>query len=68
MSNPNQRRYAERLKSLIEDLREKGVKIVGEIEEYEYGKFAHILDSEGRKIELWVASEELNEEQENINR
>lgn len=41
------------LKSLIADLREKGVKIVGEIEEFEYGKFAHILDPEGRKIELW---------------
>ena len=41
------------LKSLIADLREKGVKIVGEIEEFEYGEFAHILDPEGRKIELW---------------
>ena len=47
------------LKSLIEDLREKGVKIVGEIEEFEYGKFAHIIDPEGRKIELWEPIDEV---------
>ena len=47
------------LKALIEDLREKGVKIVGEIEEFEYGKFAHILDPEGRKIELWEPVDEV---------
>ena len=39
------------LKALIEDLRNKGVQIVGEIEAFEYGKFAHILDPEGRKID-----------------
>ena len=47
------------LKALIEDLREKGVKIVGEIEEFEYGKFAHILDPEGRKMELWEPVDEV---------
>lgn len=47
------------LKALIADLREKGVKIVGEIEEFEYGKFAHILDPEGRKIELWEPVDEV---------
>jgi len=47
------------LKALIDDLREKGVKIVGEIEEFEYGKFAHILDPEGRKIELWEPVDEV---------
>jgi len=47
------------LKALIEDLRNKGVKIVGEIEEFEYGKFAHILDPEGRKIELWEPVDEV---------
>jgi len=41
------------LVALLEDLKKKEVKIVGEIEEFEYGKFAHILDPEGRKIELW---------------
>jgi predicted enzyme related to lactoylglutathione lyase len=47
------------LNALIEDLRGKGVKIVGEIEEFEYGKFAHILDPEGRKIELWEPVDEV---------
>jgi len=31
----------------------KGILPLGEIEEYEYGKFAHIMDIEGNKIELW---------------
>ena len=47
------------LKALIDDLREKGVKIVGEIEEFEYGTFAHIIDPEGRKIELWEPIDEV---------
>ena len=47
------------LAALIEDLRSKGVEIVGEIEAFEYGKFAHILDPEGRKIELWEPVDEV---------
>ncbi|MCX6141673.1 MAG: VOC family protein [Ignavibacteriales bacterium] len=43
----------ENLKVLLDELREEGVTVVGEIEEYEYGKFGWILDSEGNKIELW---------------
>jgi predicted enzyme related to lactoylglutathione lyase len=46
------------LPALLEDLRGKGVEIVGEIEEFDYGKFAHILDPEGRKIELWEPVDE----------
>ena len=41
------------LDALIENLKKSGVEIVGEIETYEYGKFAHVLDPEGNKIELW---------------
>ena len=41
------------LAELLEVLKEEGVTIVGEIEEYEYGKFGWILDPEGNKIELW---------------
>ena len=47
------------LAALIEDLRSKGVEIVGEIEAFEYGKFAHILDLEGGKIELWEPVDEV---------
>jgi len=41
------------LKTLIDTLRTDGVTIAGGIDEYEYGKFAWIVDPEGRKIELW---------------
>lgn len=41
------------LVALIAVLREEGVTVVGEIQEFEYGKFGWILDPEGRKIELW---------------
>lgn len=43
----------ENLHELLATLKEEGVTIVGEIEEYEYGKFGWILDPEGNKIELW---------------
>jgi len=43
----------ENLEDLLEELRKEGVEIIGEIEKYEYGKFAHIVDPEGNKIELW---------------
>lgn len=38
---------------LVKKLKENGVTIVDEIEEFEYGKFVHLLDLEGNKIELW---------------
>ncbi|MFD0964371.1 VOC family protein [Pseudofulvibacter geojedonensis] len=41
------------LVELLEALKEEGVTIVGEIEEYDYGKFGWILDPDGNKIELW---------------
>lgn len=43
----------ENLDELLKELRAAKVEIVGEIETFEYGKFAHILDPEGNKIELW---------------
>jgi predicted enzyme related to lactoylglutathione lyase len=45
----------ENLRALLDELRNEGVTVVGEIEEYEYGKFGWILDPEGNKIELWEA-------------
>ena len=41
------------LEALVEELKKNGVTIVDKIESYDYGKFVHILDSEGNKIELW---------------
>lgn len=43
----------ENLKLLLAKLKEEGVTVVGEIEEYDYGKFGWIIDLEGNKIELW---------------
>ena len=34
-------------------MKKEGVKLVDTIETYEYGKFVHIMDIEGNKIELW---------------
>lgn len=41
------------LHGLLQELREKGVTIVGDPQEYDYGRFGWILDPEGNKIELW---------------
>ncbi|HAP01012.1 MAG TPA: glyoxalase [Bacteroidetes bacterium] len=41
------------LKGLVRNLRESGVTIVDTIETYDYGKFVHIMDNDGNKIELW---------------
>ena len=43
----------ENLELLVVELRNEGVVIVDEIEIFEYGKFVHVLDPEGNKIELW---------------
>jgi len=41
------------IEALVEKLRANGVTIVDEIASYDYGKFVHIMDAEGNKIELW---------------
>lgn len=43
----------ENLEGLVEDLKNSGVTIVDKVEDSPYGKFVHILDLEGNKIELW---------------
>jgi len=43
----------ENLEALVEELKKNGVTIVGTIETYDYGKFVHILDAEGNKVQLW---------------
>jgi predicted enzyme related to lactoylglutathione lyase len=47
----------ENLKELLEVLKKEGVEIAGEIQVFDYGKFAHILDPEGNKIELWESND-----------
>jgi len=43
----------ENLEALVEQLKNEGVTIVDKIEAVEYGKFVHIIDVEGNKVELW---------------
>ncbi len=43
----------EDMDGLLEDLKKKGVELVGDPLNEEYGKFAWIMDPEGNKIELW---------------
>ena len=43
----------ENLEKLVDELRKDGVTICDEMATYDYGKFIHIMDPEGNKIELW---------------
>jgi predicted enzyme related to lactoylglutathione lyase len=57
---PSQRDFmmnyrVENLEALVEEFKKEGVTIVDEIEAYDYGKFVHILDGEGNKVQLWEA-------------
>jgi predicted enzyme related to lactoylglutathione lyase len=45
----------ENLEDLVAELQKEGVTIVDKIETYDYGKFVHILDGEGNKVQLWEA-------------
>ncbi len=48
----------ENLVELLKALKEEGVTIVGEMQEFSYGKFGWIMDPEGNKIELWEPKDE----------
>ncbi|MEI6122014.1 MAG: VOC family protein [Bacteroidota bacterium] len=48
----------ENLTALVEQLKKEGVTIIDKIETYDYGKFVHIMDIEGNKIELWEPVDE----------
>jgi predicted enzyme related to lactoylglutathione lyase len=41
------------IEGLVNKLKENGVTILDDIATYDYGKFVHIMDTEGNKIELW---------------
>lgn len=43
----------ENLADLVDELKKEGVTIVDTIQTFDYGKFVHILDVEGNKLELW---------------
>src|SRR6187455_203812 len=41
------------IEALVTKLKENGVTILDTIATYDFGKFIHIMDAEGNKIELW---------------
>jgi predicted enzyme related to lactoylglutathione lyase len=41
------------IEGLVNKLKESGVTVLDTIATYDYGKFVHIMDAEGNKIELW---------------
>ena len=43
----------EDLELLVQELKNDGVTVVDTIETVSYGKFVHIMDIEGNKVELW---------------
>ncbi len=60
--NPSEKDFminyrVENLEALVDELKKENVTIVDNIETYDYGKFIHILDAEGNKIELWEPAE-----------
>ena len=41
------------IEGLVDKLKSNGVTVLDSIETFDYGKFVHIMDGEGNKIELW---------------
>ncbi|MBK9250307.1 MAG: VOC family protein [Ignavibacteria bacterium] len=48
----------ENLEWLLDELKKEGIEQIGETQIFDYGKFAHIMDLEGNKIELWEPVDE----------
>jgi len=44
------------IEGLVKKLEANGVTILDSLATYDYGKFIHIMDAEGNKIELWEPS------------
>ncbi len=56
--SPSQKEFminyqVQNLEGLVEKLKANGVTIVDSMVTYDFGKFIHIMDAEGNKIELW---------------
>lgn len=51
----------EHMDELVAELKKNGVTICDTIETYDYGKFVHILDPEGNKLELWEPNDAVYE-------
>jgi len=47
------------LELLVGELQKQGVTMCDEIQSFDYGKFIHIMDPDGNKIELWEPVDEV---------
>ena len=47
----------ENIEALLTQLRADGIEIAGEMQQFDYGKFAWIIDLDGNKVELWEPAE-----------
>ena len=61
--NPSEKSFmlnfrVKNLELLLVHLKKEGIEQIGETAEFEYGKFAWILDPDGIKIELWEPHDE----------
>lgn len=45
------------LDGMVANIKAAGVELVKPVEDYDYGKFAWVMDPDGRKIELWQPKE-----------
>ena len=52
----------ENLDALVLELKKEGVTITDTMQTFDYGKFVHIMDMEGNKIELWEANDVVYEQ------
>ena len=43
----------QRIEAMVDQLKANGVTVLDDIASYDYGKFVHIMDADGNKIELW---------------
>ena len=48
----------ENVEELVALLVDEGVIVLDSVETFEYGKFVHILDVEGNKVELWEPNDD----------
>lgn len=48
----------ENIEALVEQLKTEGVTVLDAIEDSDYGKFVHIMDVEGNKVQLWEPKDE----------
>lgn len=50
------------LNKLVDQLKKQGIQLLDSIQTYEYGKFVHLMDIEGNKIELYEPNYNYNPE------